>query len=255
MSAQEVAEAARKSHEDGLLYRQLSESARGKAPEEKPPAQLNFYQKVQKVQERMKAPKNLYNSFGKYNYRNAESILEAFKPYGAEYGLLLTVSDDIYQVGDRFYVKATAYLQSTSGSGSLAVSASAREAETKAGMDPAQITGSASSYARKYALNGLFLLDDTKDPDSEEQARQAEKEKPAAKKPAPAKEERKPKAPDDKIGQLEAAALRRELTRTGVSEWSMLKSYGVDSIESMTREQWADAGEILASKPDREVKG
>lgn len=255
MSAQEVAEAARKSHEDGLLYRQLSESARGKAPEEKPPAQLNFYQKVQKVQERMKAPKNLYNSFGKYNYRNAESILEAFKPYGAEYGLLLTVSDGIYQVGDRIYVQATAYLQSTSGSGSLAVSAYAREAETKAGMDPAQITGSASSYARKYALNGLFLLDDTKDPDTEEYTKQAEKEKPAAKKPAPAKEERKPKAADDKIGQLEAAALRRELTRTGISEKSMLLAYGIDAVENMTREQWADAGEILASKPDREVKG
>lgn len=218
---------------------------------------MTLAEKLQKVQERMKAPKNLYNSFGKYNYRNAESILEAFKPYGAEYGLTLTIKDEITQIGDRFYVKATASIMDAKTGGSapfFAVSAFAREADTKAGMDPAQITGSASSYARKYALNGLFLLDDTKDPDSEEQARQAEKEKPAAKKPAPAKEERKPKAPDDRIGQLEAAALRRELTRTGVSEWSMLKSYGVDKIEDMTVGQWKDAGEILAARPDKEAK-
>lgn len=220
--------------------------------------EMNLAEKLQKVQERMKAPKNLYNSFGKYSYRNAESILEAFKPYGAEYGLTMTIKDEITQVGDRFYVKATASIMDAKTGGNtpfFAVSAYAREAETKAGMDPAQITGSASSYARKYALNGLFLLDDTKDPDTEEYAKQAEKEKPAAKKPAPAKEERKPKAADDKIGQLEAAALRRELVRTGVSEWSMLKSYGVDKIEDMTVSQWKDAGEILAARPDKEVKG
>ena len=216
--------------------------------------EMNLHEKLQKVQERMKAPKNLYNSFGKYNYRNAESILEAFKPYGAQYSLTLLLTDEPVVIGDRVYIRATAHLNNTRSDEWVEVSAYAREAETKAGMDPAQITGSASSYARKYALNGLFLLDDTKDPDTEEYAKQAEKEKPAAKKPAPAKEERKPKAADDKIGQLEAAALRRELTRTGVSEWSMLKSYGVDRIEDMTVSQWKDAGEILASKPDREVK-
>ena len=129
---------------------------------------MEFTEKIKEVQAQIKAPKNLYNSFGKYKYRNAEGILEAVKPYLSEYNLCLTLSDEIVQVGERYYVKATATIYDGMGSGSMSVSAYAREAAIKKGMDDSQITGTASSYARKYALNGLFLLDDTKDADTDE---------------------------------------------------------------------------------------
>ena len=129
---------------------------------------MEFSEKLREVQTRIKAPKNLYNTFGNYRYRNAEGILEAVKPYLSEYNLCLTLSDEIVQVGERYYIKATATLYDGVGSGSVSVSAYAREAVSKKGMDDSQITGTASSYARKYALNGLFLLDDTKDADTDE---------------------------------------------------------------------------------------
>lgn len=120
---------------------------------------------LQKIQCELKAPKNLKNNFGGFNYRNVEAILEAVKPLLKKHGAVITISDDILQVGDRFYIKATATITDKDGK-SFSTSAFAREALTKKGMDEAQITGSASSYARKYALGGLFLLDDNKDIDS-----------------------------------------------------------------------------------------
>ena len=126
-----------------------------------------LYKKMQEIQTHLKAPKNLYNSFGKYNYRNAEGICEAVKPLLAKHGLILTLSDELVAVGERYYVKATATICSDVEE-KLSVSAFARESFDKKGMDDSQITGTASSYARKYALNGLFLLDDTKDADTDE---------------------------------------------------------------------------------------
>lgn len=126
-----------------------------------------LYKKVQEIQTHLKAPKNLYNSFGRYKYRNAEGICEAVKPLLAEHGLILTLSDELVAVGERYYVKATATICSDVEE-KLSVSAFARESFDKKGMDDSQITGTASSYARKYALNGLFLLDDTKDADTDE---------------------------------------------------------------------------------------
>ena len=115
------------------------------------------------VQSKLNAPKNQYNSFGKYAYRNNEDILEAVKPLLKEQGLVLTITDEKIMLGDRYYVKATATV--TDGNSSFSTSALAREAKDKKGMDDSQITGSASSYARKYALNGLFCIDDNKDAD------------------------------------------------------------------------------------------
>ena len=120
-------------------------------------------QKLIEIQKKLKAPKNQFNAFGKYKYRSCEDILEAVKPLCTEAGLLLTISDDVVAIGDRIYIKATATI--TDNDTSFSVSAYAREALTKKGMDESQITGAASSYARKYALNGLFLIDDTKDTD------------------------------------------------------------------------------------------
>ena len=118
------------------------------------------------VQKKLVAPKSNYNNFGKYKYRSAEDILEAVKPLNAENGLLLTISDEPLLIGDWHYIKATASI--TDGKDTHEVTAYARESQTKKGMDDSQITGTASSYARKYALNGLYLIDDTKDADTDE---------------------------------------------------------------------------------------
>lgn len=120
---------------------------------------------LQIIQSKLKAPKGNYNSFGKYKYRSAEDILEAVKPLLNEENCVLTLSDEIVQVGDRYYIKATCTLVNSDGQ-IVETSAFARETETKTGMDASQITGTASSYARKYALNGLFCIDDTKDADA-----------------------------------------------------------------------------------------
>jgi hypothetical protein len=119
------------------------------------------------IQKELKAPKNQFNSFGKYKYRSCEDIVEAVKPILAKYGYHLNMSDDVRSAGDRVYIEATCRVMD--GDKVIAEShALAREAEMKKGMDDSQITGTASSYARKYALNGLFAIDDTKDADSDE---------------------------------------------------------------------------------------
>lgn len=122
-----------------------------------------------KIQTELKVPKNRVNKFGKYNYRNTDDIVEAVKPLCLKYGCVLTLSDEVKEVGGRIYVQATATLQmisSTSGLRGIYSYGWAREALTQAGMADAQITGSTSSYARKYALNGLFAIDDEQDADA-----------------------------------------------------------------------------------------
>lgn len=132
-----------------------------------------LYQNLIKVQGALKAPKGQYNSFGKYKYRSCEDILEAVKPLLVQHGLLLTIEDDVIQVGDRIYIKAIATIRQ--GDNLLQSVAFAREEDTKKGMDSSQVTGAASSYARKYALNGLFCIDDNKDSDATNIGKQPEK--------------------------------------------------------------------------------
>lgn len=126
-------------------------------------AAKTLQQKLIEIQAELKAPKSQYNKFGGYNYRNCEDILEAVKPLCAKHEIVPLLSDEIVMIGDRFYIKATAKV--TDGKDEIATTAFARESKDKKGMDESQITGSASSYARKYALNGLFCIDDTKDAD------------------------------------------------------------------------------------------
>lgn len=116
------------------------------------------------IQQGLKAPKGQYNSFGKYKYRSCEDILEAVKPLLQQQGCVLTISDEVQQVGERYYIVAKATI--SDGEENISVTAAAREEESKKGMDASQISGTASSYARKYALNGLFCIDDTKDADA-----------------------------------------------------------------------------------------
>lgn len=133
---------------------------------------MKLHEKLLAIQTKLKAPKGQYNSFGKYSYRSAEDILEAVKPLNAEQGVLLTITDEIKEIGGRVYVVATATV--SDGTGELKVSAFAREPENKKGMDESQITGATSSYARKYALNGLYAIDDNKDADTDEHKQQQE---------------------------------------------------------------------------------
>ena len=125
--------------------------------------------KLLKIQMELKAPKDQYNNFGKFHYRSCEDILEAVKPLLEKNKCTLTIDDELVNIGDRYYVRASAKL--TDGDSVIVNHAYAREAESKSGMDASQITGTASSYARKYALNGLFLIDDTKDADTDEHAK------------------------------------------------------------------------------------
>ena len=126
----------------------------------------NVYMKLVEVQSKLKAPKSQFNKFGNYAYRNCEDILEALKPLLNEVKAIINISDDVVLVGERYYIKATVKFICAESGEIIEASAMAREEENKKGMDSSQLTGSTSSYARKYALNGLFAIDDTKDSDT-----------------------------------------------------------------------------------------
>lgn len=129
-------------------------------------------EKLNIIQSKLKAPKGQYNKFGNYTYRSCEDILEALKPLLAQTKTVLTIKDDIEFIGDRYYLRAICTLHDAESGEKIENTAYARETDTKKGMDAAQITGSVSSYARKYALNGLFAIDDTKDSDTNENYKQ-----------------------------------------------------------------------------------
>ena len=133
-----------------------------------------IYTKLSKIQVELKAPKNLFNAFGNYKYRNAESILEALKPLLKETNTCCILEDDIQVIGDRYYVVATASLIDCETKERISTKAFARESAERKGLDTSQITGATSSYARKVSLGALFLLDDTKDPDTEELKEEAD---------------------------------------------------------------------------------
>lgn len=141
---------------------------------------MTIFEKLSAVQAALKAPKNQYNVYGKYKYRNCEDILEAVKPLCAKNKCMIYLSDEICQTADRLYVKATAHFCDTETEKELVATAFAREEESKKGMDGSQVTGASSSYARKYALNGLLCIDDTKDSDTTNVENGAEKQASAA---------------------------------------------------------------------------
>lgn len=186
---------------------------------------MSIQEKLLNVQLKLKAPKSNYNSFSKFNYRSCEDILEAVKPILSEEKLLLMLSDEIIQIGDRNYVKSTATLiEIEKGGQVLQTTAYAREDENKKGMDSAQLTGATSSYARKYALNGLFLIDDTKDMDTDEFQKQ--KRKPA-KKPSPLQD-----IYQEIIQGLDGAGMTKQDFMSMLGE-----DYGVERFSELTLEQ------------------
>lgn len=201
--------------------------------------------KLMNMQSELKAPKGQYNSFGKYKYRSCEDILEAVKPVLAKHGCTLTISDSIMLIGDRFYVKATATLSDTDSDKSISVSAYARESQDKKGMDASQVTGATSSYARKYALNGLFCIDDTKDADIDEHRQQQEK---GGRKAEPKQQQSKQQKPaaltkDELIDKVVALC---DAKRTKVSDICMMSK--VNSLEDLTVDRLEKAIEWIGAQ-------
>ena len=137
---------------------------------------MGIYEKLLNIQTTLKAPKGQFNKFGNYKYRNCEDILESLKPLLFDNKVVVLINDDIVAVNDRIYIKTTVTLKDTESEEKIETTAFAREEETKKGMDSSQITGSASSYARKYALNAMFAIDDTKDSDTTNQGTNNQKE-------------------------------------------------------------------------------
>lgn len=182
---------------------------------------MNLKEKLNIIQTKLNAPKGQYNSFGKYSYRNAEDILNALKEHLKSTKTTITISDELVMVGERYYIKATATLGDCESDESICVSAYAREEQDKKGMDASQLTGATSSYARKYALNGLFAIDDVKDSDSTNTG-----------------DKTKTMASDSQI-----KSIKTLYDVTNVV--SILKHYGVEKLEELTTEQ---ASEVIKHK-------
>lgn len=195
-----------------------------------------FMKRVQMLQKELNAPKNLYNKFGNFYYRNAESILEAFKPLGEKYSFVLLLEDEIVNIANRFYVKATATLIDAEDSSlSLSATAYAREQDAKKGMDEAQVTGTSSTYARKYALNGLFIIDDTKDDDAGEEKEYCEMKQKVAEME---KEKGKPKGEASLRASAEQVAqIKTILINSGKTEEQFCTNYGIKNIKDVDPER------------------
>lgn len=199
---------------------------------------MSGIEKLMHIQTKIKAPKNLYNSFGKYNYRNAECILEAVKPYLLEENCALSITDDVVDVGGRIYLKASVSLIDCKDGTSISTSFGfARESDTKKGMDESQITGTASSYARKYALNGLFLLDDTKDADTDEYKMQTEGKKSEKKSDEAEMDAKSKEVAKQKISEVKVNALKARCDEDGVSVEKLCSAYKVKSLDDVTEAQ------------------
>jgi hypothetical protein len=208
---------------------------------------MSVNEKLLAVQVELKAPKNAYNSFGKYNYRSCEDILESVKPILAKNKATLTVCDDIVQIGERYYVKAKARFVDIETGDSVENVAFARESDDKKGMDASQVTGATSSYARKYALNGLFLIDDTKDVDTEEYQSQQKQVKKAPKAETKTDEQKNAEmvANTDKTmipanGAITAEhkeKIKAEMVRTGINEKVILSLFKAKTVDELTDTQ------------------
>lgn len=196
--------------------------------------------KLMNIQSELKAPKGQYNRFGEYTYRSCEDILEAVKPVLAKHGCTLTISDSIMLIGDRFYVKATATLSDTDSDKSISVSAYAREAQDKKKLDVSQVTGATSSYARKYALNGLFCIDDTKDADTDEHRQQQEK---GGRKAEPKQQKPAALTKDELIDKVVALC---DAKRIKVSDICMMSK--VNSLEDLTVDRLEKAIEWIGAQ-------
>ena len=212
---------------------------------------MTIYEKLSAVQQELKAPKNRRNTFGKYNYRSCEDILEAVKPILAEHKATILITDDISEVGGKVYIQATVRFVDLEERGDMiTVNAFARESVDKKGMDDAQITGTSSSYARKYALNGLFLIDDVKDPDSDEYKEETDqKNKASAKKP-------KDSVLDEYVNAGQLETLNMLLKKAEITEDKFREIYNIATMPEFPANKYEDAvkkleAAIKAKKGDK----
>lgn len=192
---------------------------------------MSVYAKLREIQLNLIAPKNQYNSFGKYNYRSCEDILEGLKPCLEKTKTAVTVNDEIVQIGDRYYVKATATLFDCETCEYVSNTAYAREEESKKGMDASQVTGATSSYARKYALNGLFCIDDVKDADTRDNRQEEAKKQ--------QKDEQETKEIENmKISKVKADVLHKRCADEGLDEGKILSLYKISDFSELTEKKF-----------------
>ena len=214
------------------------------------PEEMLLISKVRNIQSELKAPKNLWNDYGKYKYRNAESILEALKPLQQIYRVMTVLNDEIIQIGNRFYIKSTATIHDCDSDQTISAVGYAREDETKKGMDGSQITGSCSSYARKYALSSLLLLDDSTDLDSSDYQNQDKQKKtgPTPTRQVKKAEERtptpaKPSEPVETSNSIDGinyrAELRKFLVEKGIDPKTIVEACGLKPTS--TNAEWQAA--------------
>lgn len=192
---------------------------------------MNVYEKLAVIQQELIVPKNQYNSFGKYNYRSCEDILEGLKPCLQKVKAAVTVSDELVQIGERYYIKATATLYDAESSESVSNTAYAREDEGKKGIDVSQVTGATSSYARKYALNGLFCIDDVKDADTRDNRQNEATEQAKA-------EEQQKEIERMKISEIKVKSLQARCEKEGVAVEKIVNLYKVKSLADLSEKQF-----------------
>ena len=198
---------------------------------------MNIYEKLSNIQNELKAPKGQFNKFGGYKYRSCEDILEAVKPICKKYGTVLVLSDDLELRGERYYVRAVAQIFDLEKEGvGIMNTAYAREEESKKGMDGSQITGTASSYARKYALNGLFNIDDTKDADTDEFVKQTQDND---------------KKPSKKLLEALEDSIKNNMFDVSGKDKEILNKYGYEKVEDI--KTMSDYNKII--KEFKELKG
>lgn len=211
---------------------------------------MNIYEKLLNIQAKLKAPKGQENKFGHYKYRSCEDILEAVKPLLAKNKVILQLTDKIECLGNRYYIKATAILIDTEDTknGEIAYienTAYARESEEKKGMDDSQITGTASSYARKYALNGLFCIDDTKDADTNEFKEQQDK---VTKQD---KEQILEENIDELVTEQQAKTIYAIMRQKGLDvEKQLLTNYSITNTKDLTKRQYASILNKIKAMPN-----
>ena len=203
---------------------------------------MAVHEKLLKIQSSISVPKNQYNKFGNYDYRSCEDILSALKPILQTHKCTVTVNDDLIFIGNRYYIKATATLVDCESGESVSNQSFAREEDSKKGMDSSQITGTASSYARKYALNGLLLLDDVKDTDTNEnqqQSQNAKADKNQQQSQNAAGSNRDPKGGTQKklIDKKVLDALRKRFKDNGVDETKVCSAYKVSDLSQLSVSQ------------------
>lgn len=203
----------------------------------------NVYEKLMNIQNELKAPKSQYNEFGKYYYRSCEDILEGLKPVLIKYKATVTITDEIVLIGDRYYVKATAALIDIEKGDKVEVSAYAREDEQKKGMDVSQLTGSTSSYARKYALNGLFAIDDTKDSDATNKHDQ-EKKQNTQNQADESKKDINSLATDKQIKAIYTLLKNKNYSEESLKNY-INTAYNKDSVAALTKQEASDVIQVL----------